>query len=171
MWKAELPRNRNRWRGFVSTSLLPECMQQLGLGQAKARSEPGFFQFPKWMQGLKCLRHLLLLSEVYQQGAGSEVKQPGLKLVPKWDTSTASSRPNTLCHRTCPQHRSYDANTLYRPLVKPDSSLGSCNTSIFTSALVPLKMCTFISGADEYLTHFIRIFLYNPGSKILHKKW
>lgn len=46
--------------------------------------------FPIWLQDTKNLGPSFLLSQAYQQGAGSRVEQPELKLIPLWHPNTAS---------------------------------------------------------------------------------
>lgn len=63
------------------------CKGQNWVGQKSGAR--GSFQFSHVGTGARYLGHCLMLSQLYQQGTGSEVEQLVHKLVPKWDVGAA----------------------------------------------------------------------------------
>lgn len=92
---------------------------------------------PIWMAGARYLGHLQLLPLVHECGAGLEVKQPGWKLMPVWNTGVAGSG-FTYNASTLQQLLSYISECVYSGVQEKLSQIAS----LFAQSLLVLTTCT-----------------------------
>lgn len=74
-------KSRDRQRRSSQCWFTPHSLQQAGQGQGKANTKEAHLNLPHGWQGRKQMGHLLLLSQVHCQGAGSETEHLVLQLI------------------------------------------------------------------------------------------